>query len=1350
MEIGDHYTAAVFRLRRIFADFTPGAIRMRQAAKRMSIWLFAVARCAGIVMLCGSSGSAVAEDWPSYRNGPARVGSTSAELLPEATARWVYRAPAPPRMAWSSAEGRVIENHLIGHLVKYDDAIHPVVAGQHAYIGSSVDHHLHCFNIATGQEVWSFASGGPIRLAPSVDQGRVYFGSDDGYAYCLSAQDGSLIWKHLAGPTDSEWLLARGEMISRWPVRTGVLVDQGVAFFGAGIFPHEDVFLYAVNAADGTLIWQQDNISVQDAGRNDLSPQGYLLAGDDLLFVPSGRSLPAAFDRRTGEFVHKRTHSWRTTAGGVVGGVQSLVADEQLYASGPHHWLAMEQKTGDVGFGWFDGRQIVVQGDQAYALTGQSLVRMDRLKYAVNSRRRHELEMIVYDTTRKLSGAGDQAASLREKIADAEKELKAIEDIGIDWKVPSTDDACLITTRNLVFVGGPGRVTAFAVDTGEQKWQAAVEGEARGLVAGGGHLLVSTNAGHIYAFAAADSPSVAIPETPQLVQNPYPADEWTTFYEQAAEDILQQAGDRRGFCLIAGSEDGRLAFELAKRSELQIYGIENDPEKAARARRLLISSGHYGHRIVIHQTDASKIPYSNYFANLVVSDTYLRTGRLPADPELLTRHIKPLGGKLVLGQPAVSPVPADPQAVWTLFEKTGLQDQSSLKTEGTWNTLTRHGLPGAGDWSHQYGTPSNTAVSRDTRVRTDLGVLWYGDPGPGEMVNRHEGAVGPLATNGRLYVQGEWSIMAYDAYNGLFLWKHENPEALRTGVFQNQNPANLAASDDRLFHFVKDQCLELDAATGRTLRVHRLPAEKDDGQHHWGYVATQNGLLFGAATVRNELEARQRRRGRKTNDSTDVLFAIDLETGKHLWQYTGKSISHHTIAVGQDSIFFIDSSISSEQREALLREDKSHLEQLTGKELELAEERAKAADVRRAVALESRSGKKLWETSVDVTDCSDIGAGGGKLSLMVQNGVLILGGANANGHYWKQFVAGEFSRRRLVALSAADGYKLWAKDANYKGRPIIMGEKVLAEPWAFDLQSGVQQMRQHPLTGEQVPWSLMRTGHHCGILTGSDSGMLLFRSGDTAFYDLETDGGTRHFAGHRLGCWINAIAANGLIMIPEASAGCVCQFSIASTIVLEPREKMRREWMIQSAAGARTPVKSMSINLGAPGDRKDADGKLWLSYPRRKAYQETTLDVALDFQPVFADGGGFDGVSEKSLTMAGPGIPWVYSSWAQGLQQMTIPLLGAGDQPSNYDVRLHFARNRADGDNPIIFDVELQGRVVLENVTLPEVGGDGAATALIHDVPGVAVSDNLTVRLLPKQGTTRLHAIEVSRVPVAE
>ena len=132
--------------------------------------------------------------------------------------------------------------------------------------------------------------GGPIRLAPTIADGRVYFGSDDGRVYCLDAKSGELVWQVQAAP-EEDWLLARGEMISKWPVRTGVLVHRGVAYLGAGIFPHEDVYLEGIDLETGRQVWGVDQVSSLDAGRNDLSPQGELLAKDDLLFVPSGGSL---------------------------------------------------------------------------------------------------------------------------------------------------------------------------------------------------------------------------------------------------------------------------------------------------------------------------------------------------------------------------------------------------------------------------------------------------------------------------------------------------------------------------------------------------------------------------------------------------------------------------------------------------------------------------------------------------------------------------------------------------------------------------------------------------------------------------------------------------------------------------------------------------------------------------------------------------------------------------------------------------------------------------------------------------------------------------------------------------
>ena len=125
-----------------------------------------------------------AADWPTYRGNNERTGATAESLAVPLALRWQYDSPALLKIAWAGAEGRVIERKLLGHRVKFDDAIHPAVVGGRVYFGSSVDHRLHCVELKTGRTLWSFFTAAPIRLAPTVTNGRVYFGSDDGRVYC--------------------------------------------------------------------------------------------------------------------------------------------------------------------------------------------------------------------------------------------------------------------------------------------------------------------------------------------------------------------------------------------------------------------------------------------------------------------------------------------------------------------------------------------------------------------------------------------------------------------------------------------------------------------------------------------------------------------------------------------------------------------------------------------------------------------------------------------------------------------------------------------------------------------------------------------------------------------------------------------------------------------------------------------------------------------------------------------------------------------------------------------------------------------------------------------------------------
>jgi outer membrane protein assembly factor BamB len=800
-------------------------------------------------------------------------------------------------------------------------------------------------------------------------------------------------------------------------------------------------------------------------------------------------------------------------------------------------------------------------------------------------------------------------------------------------------------------------------------------------------------------------------------------------YKAAAEAIVMETGVRRGYCLVLGAERGRLARELALRTELTVFGVEPDPEKVREARLALDAAGLYGERVTIEQATLSDLPYSNYFANLIVSDSLLLTGEIPGDADKIARHVKPWGGSVCLGAPANAPAHA--KAV-TAGKLTGWLAEMQLGrgrisgANGIWATLKRGALSGSGSWTHQYAEPGNTACSDDQLVGGPLGLLWFGAPGPALMVNRHNAAAAPLAINGKLFVQGENIVMAHDSYNGMQLWKREIPGAMRTRLKRTEC-GNLAASEDNLYVAIADKCLRLDTETGKTRMTYSAP-----GGDNWGYIAYVDGILYGSTLT-------------ETGVSGSV-FAIDVESSETLWTCEGENIINLTIALGNGWLFFVDSSLSPDERQAMLKRDKSFLRSIPVEFAKKAEQEQKKLDVRRVIALDARTGGKLWSQAVDVTDCSKIGIGGGELSLMYREGVIVLGGANANGHYWRQFLAGEFSERRLVALSAKSGDVLWARDADYRHRPVIVGDRVIAEPWAFDLKTGRQLTRQHPVSGAETVWQFLRPGHHCGAISASPQ-MLFMRSGDTSYYDLIDDSGIRHFSGQRLGCWINAICADGLALVPEASAGCICLHPIICSLALEPRPDHER-WGIYSAKPTSKPVRHFAVNFGAPGDRRGSNGKMWFGYPRPALPSDrAAMGFSFELQIEFFEGGGYFRQNSETQPVAGAENPWIFSSCGRGLKRCVVPVMTENDRPAEYAVRLYFAELENGKAGSRVYNVKLQGKTVLAEFDLPKEAA-GSHKAVVKEFSGVPISRNLVLELAPNgKGTAMpvLSGIEIIR-----
>jgi outer membrane protein assembly factor BamB len=109
----------------------------------------------------------------------------------------------------------------------------PVIAGGKVFAASVETHTIHALDTGSGEKLWSYTAGGRVDSAPTIYEGRVLFGSSDGYVYCLRVSDGAVVWRFRAAPIN-ERLMSFEQIESVWPVHGSVLVQDGVLYCVAG------------------------------------------------------------------------------------------------------------------------------------------------------------------------------------------------------------------------------------------------------------------------------------------------------------------------------------------------------------------------------------------------------------------------------------------------------------------------------------------------------------------------------------------------------------------------------------------------------------------------------------------------------------------------------------------------------------------------------------------------------------------------------------------------------------------------------------------------------------------------------------------------------------------------------------------------------------------------------------------------------------------------------------------------------------------------------------------------------------------------------------------------------------
>lgn len=434
-------------------------------------------------------------EWPTYQADAARSGVTSESVSAPLDPAWQWTSPHRPRPAWGGEAKADLYNKVydMPNRQDFDYAFQVAVAEGAVVFGSSADDKVYCLDAASGRERWTFFTEGPVRLAPTLQGGRAFVGSDDGWVYCLRLADGAVVWKHRPG-RDGTRIPGNGRVISPWPVRTGVLVLDGVAYCGAGMFPSEGVYLCALDAATGQERWKVVN--------HDLPAQGYMLASTTRLYVPSGRNNPVVYDRADGSRIR--------VVEGAGGTYALLTGDDLVFGPGKAGQLGIVPGEAADQLATFAGNHMIVTPTRSFLHANDELSALDRARYLDLARER-KAAVVERDRLRKeldrATKAGNDAA--RNQARGALVEVGATLDRVsremsgcVLWRSDCRHPLSLILAGDVLYAGGPESVAAYSTADGARSWSAPVPGNALGLAAAEARLFVSTDEGTVHCFAA--------------------------------------------------------------------------------------------------------------------------------------------------------------------------------------------------------------------------------------------------------------------------------------------------------------------------------------------------------------------------------------------------------------------------------------------------------------------------------------------------------------------------------------------------------------------------------------------------------------------------------------------------------------------------------------------------------------------------------------------------------------------------------------------------------------------------------------------------------------------------------
>lgn len=1250
---------------------------------------------AGVILL--SVCCANADDWPMWRCDSGRT-AVSPDPLPEGAPKLVWERAFTPRV-------QVWDSPLNNYLMQYDKAFEPIVSGQTLMVGFNDSDKLIAIDTRTGKTRWTFYCDGPIRLAPVANNNKVYFGSDDGYFYCVDIASGKELWKFQAAPAGKR-LIGNHRIISMWPVRGGPVIEDGRVYFSAGIWPFMGVFIYALDAETGKVIWLNDHDSIRYRAQPHkpsmafagVAPQGAFVVSKDKLLVPGGRSIPAIVDRSTGDVIRYDFDKYSKYLGG----------DFAAAIGDVYYTRARDEKRppGATLFEVSSGKRLLKRN-----ISGMPVLD----------------DGIVYFS-------GDEVAAYK---SDENGKLLSTKPL---WSLKVDASGDLIKAGKRLYAAGKGKISAVEIISekeAEKTWKVGVEGNVVRLIAADDMLFAVTAEGYIMAFGQGENNPFVKKEEPKLIGGSSEAD-------ALADKLLAQTETRSGWALVNGLDALPLVEALLSKTKHRFVILDRSVEKVRQARERLDAAGLYGRRVTVHVGTPSSFNLAPYAIELAVSSSGAAMDK--ADAARLLNNLRPYGGVLFVLNAQTA----------TIFTPALSTMGYKVVKSSSGATVTREGaLKGSASWTHNYGSIAQTAKSDDKLVKLPLGILWWGGSSNMDVLPRHAHGPGEQVIGGRLFIQGDESFSARDVYTGRVLWKRDLPGLNKEGVFftatydpdplvtgynqthfpgANLRGANFVATEDKIYLVKDEKCLVLESATGKTVNTLYLP-----GKESWGYIGVYEDTLIGGVDFSNPAEHPVSTGGStKKKGKFDIyhdiykksmnrkLIVMNRQDGSVLWLSTAQvGYPNNGVVVGGNTLFALD------------REAYSNISPWKPRD-----EKDSSACIH---AFDLKSGKEIW--------CISKGIFGTFLSYSKKHNLLLLSNRPS-----RDMVPGE-AGTKMAAFKGSDGSVVWERDFKYATFPIIHSDTILSESGRWNLLTGEPVGRMNPVTGEEEPWTWKRT-YGCNYPVASEN-LLTFRSGAASFYDLANDGGTGSFGGFKSGCSINLIAADGVLNAPEYTRTCSCAYQNQTSLALVYMPDMEFWTTSTLSKPGGDQINRVGLNLGAPGDRKSGE-TYWVDYPSvggASPDPEVSVNSGVKWRLNNAARFGLvennwiyascaEGITELTVNLGGSagGEKGKPDKQTDATAAVRAAESKSGVASSMYTIRLYFAEPELLDPGARVFDLLINEKKVLEQFDVVAVAG-GPRKGIVREFKNIPCQGQLNLKFLTstKNRKAIISGIEVIR-----